>query len=147
MKARMLMAAGMMALLGGCATYDYTDGYYRGSPDVRYRYPPGYYGGYDGYYGYPYYYSPGWLGLYDYPVYPGRYYNRPIRRPPPRPGNDYPGPRPPGNAGPRPPRPSQPSVPRPPRPSEPRPSSSPSPWRDLNRIKQGARPARKTQEP
>lgn len=144
MKVRMLMAAGMMALLGGCATYDYaggeSGGYYRGTPGVQYRYPPGYY---DGYYGYPYYYyGPGWLGLYDYPVYPGPYYyQRPIHRPPPppppRPGHDYPGgPPPPGSVG-----------PRPPRPAEPGPSSSPSPWRNLNRLKQGGHPPRKTQEP
>ncbi|WP_218569895.1 hypothetical protein [Pseudomonas sp. Hp2] len=135
MKTRMLLAAGMLALLGGCATYDYTGGasggYYRGTPSVQYRYPPGYYGGYYG--GYGPYYGPGWIGLYDYPAYPGRYYYRPppVRRPPS------------GNAGPRPPRPSQPA---PPRPSVPR-QSSPSPWRDLNRIKQPGRSGVRTQEP
>lgn len=149
MKTRMLLAAGAMALLAGCATYDYaggeSGGYYRGTPGVQYRYPSGYYGGY---YGYPYYYGPGWLGYYDYPVYPGRYYYRPVHRPPPpRPGNaGPPGQRPPPvGVGPRPPRPSPPSQPAPPRPAQPRPSA-PTPWRDLNRIRQAGRPVR-TQEP
>lgn len=45
MKFRLIFAAGLLAL-SGCATYDYTGagsgGYYRGAPDVQYRYPPGY---------------------------------------------------------------------------------------------------------
>ncbi|MFT4248778.1 MAG: hypothetical protein QM581_12255 [Pseudomonas sp.] len=144
MRMHMLLAAGMIAILGGCATYDYaggqSGGYYRGTPGVQYRYPPGYY---DGYYGYPYY---GGISPYGYPAYPAPRYDRPNRRPPPRPDNDHPIHRPPpASTGPLPPRPSAP--PRPPRPAEPRPSSSPSPWRDLNRIKQGTRPARKSQEP
>jgi hypothetical protein len=154
MKMRMLVAAGMMAFLGGCATYDYaggeSGGYYRGTPGVQYRYPDGYYGGYGGGYGSSYYYSPGWLGFYDYPTYPGRYYRPIYRPPPPRPGYGYGYPGgghrpPPNNGGPRPPRPSQPG-PRPPRPAETR-QSSPSPWRDLNRLKQPGRPAQRTQEP
>lgn len=135
---RALAAIGMLALLSSCATYDYTDGhgggYYRGTPSVQYRYPPGYYGGY---YGAPYY-GPGWSGLYDYPVYPGGYYYRPIYRPPPRAGG-----RPPsaGYA----PRPSRPPRPSQPRPSQPRQSMS-SPSRSLNAIKAG-RPALRSQDP
>lgn len=152
MKLRLLLATGMLVVLGGCATYDYAGGsaggYYRGSPETRYRYPDGYYGGY----GSPYYYGAGSIGLYDYPVYPTYrgpyYYGRPGHRPPPprpdnghrpppRPGGD-PGHRPPpsaggpGNQGPRPPSPRPPSTPRPPRPAEAR---TPAPWRNLNQLK------------
>lgn len=142
MRTRALVAIGMLTLLGGCATYDYTGGsrggYYRGTPSVQYRYPPGYYGGY---YDAPYY-GPGWNGLYEYPVYPGGNYYRPIYRPPPRHGLRPP---PTGGYGPRPPRPSQPPRPAQPRPAQPRPSV-PSPSRDLNRIRSG-RSAQRNQEP
>lgn len=100
MKFRLIFAAGLLAL-SGCATYDYTGagsgGYYRGAPDVQYRYPPGYSPYFYGNpYGLPYGYGAGSIGLYDYPVYPvyrGSYYYREYdRRPqyrPPRPNGSF----------------------------------------------------------
>lgn len=74
MKVRLAFAAGVLAMLGGCATYEYTGGYYRGNPEVQYRYPDNY-----GPYGPN---AWGYYGWSSYP-YPGGY-NRPIHRPPPR---------------------------------------------------------------
>ena len=141
MKLRLLFAAATLVVLGGCATYDYTggsSGYYRGTDSVRYNYPAGYSGGSyygGGYYGsYPFY----GYGLYGTPGY-RVYRGHPIyRQPPPhqvhRPGRGD-NHRPPQHTGPRPghgPRPN-----RPPRPNTPRPAQrSPSPWRDLNGLKQ-----------
>lgn len=149
------LAVPLLALaLGGCSTYGYVDGgggYYTGAPVTQYRYTDGYgypaYGypssgyGYSpyGYWspgmsfglgygysygGYPRYYSPYRGGYY----YPGAYYGRPpVHRPPPRPGgHDHePGTRPPtaGNDG----------RPRPP---------NRAPWRDLDRLRDGADPNR-----
>lgn len=160
MKFRLMLAAATLALLGGCATYDYTGGqsggYYRGTPTTQYRYPPGY----GGYGGVPYYGGAGWIGLYDYPVYPayrgGYYYRpgyyphpgyRPPRRPDNRPGGHRPPPTRPGNLQPS--RPSRPPT-APPRPSRP-PASTPrppsnnrggSPWRNMDRL----RPSRPAQQ-
>lgn len=118
MKLRLLIAATALAGLAGCATYDYTGGnagYYRGTPSVQYRYPPGYYD-----YGYPYYGGAGSIGLYGYggyPYYYGNGYYRPLPppyRPDHRPPSDH---RPPPNHG-RPPdgRPNRPPDGRPNRP-------------------------------
>ncbi len=135
MKFRPMLAAALMFVLGGCATYDYTGGgpggYYRGTPSVQYRYPPGYY---DGAYGYPY---GGSYGLYNYPVYPayrggGGYRRPPHGRPPPRAGNGH-GQRPPPSNGPRPDRPRPPQ--QGPRPSRPEGRTPSSPWRNLNQLK------------
>ena len=78
---RLIVSAGLLLGLSGCATYDYvggsSGGYYHGSPSVQYNYPYGYpdsgygYGGYgygSSYYGY---------GNYGYPVYRPNY-NRPL---------------------------------------------------------------------
>jgi hypothetical protein len=138
MKLRPALAAGLLMALSGCATYDYSGnapgGYYRGSPEVRYRYPSDYYDRGYGYpfYGYPSYaypYSWGGYGYPAYPVYPGARYNGPSsprRRapqgpPPSAPGN---GQRPPPVAS----RPNPPSRP-PSAPRQSRPEGRPAtPW-------------------
>lgn len=139
---RLIVSAGLLMGLSGCATYDYvggsSGGYYHGSPSTQYNYPYGYpsgsgYGYGSGYYGY---------GSYGYPVY------RPYYRPqPPYHGNGH---RPPGHGnghnhnGNRPPRPGNDGG-RPPRPGNgdgrpPRPppanngGGGKSPWRDLDRL-------------
>ena len=156
MKLRLLFASVLLAGLAGCATYDYSGGnagYYRGTPSVQYRYPPGYYNygyGYPGY-GYPYY-GPG-IGVYRSPYYHGGgYYVRPpSHRPPrPRPG-DSPGHRPPPNHGVRPPDRPAPTGPRPDRPPPnmsrpPRPSAPPTARpRQPSQIKQGGSRVRKVE--
>lgn len=79
---KIILPAACAALLGGCASYGYSDGgYYYGQPSVRYyggasygtpyaSYPYSrYYGSPYGYgYGYPYGY--GYGGYYGYPRYP-----------------------------------------------------------------------------
>ena len=110
MKLRLVTALAAAALLGGCATYDYSagsapGGYYTGRPSVEYvgPYRGGYgYGsvlgglsyGYGGYgYSRPYY---GYGGGY-YPYRPYRpYYPHPPR---PRPDTDNGHPNPPGQGG------------------------------------------------
>ena len=90
---RLILAAGLLATLGGCATYDYADnggGYYRGAPSVEYRYPDGYSDGYYAPYGaVPYGYGAGYYGYgyygYGGPYYYRDYYGPPRHRPPPRP--------------------------------------------------------------
>ncbi|MBN6149826.1 hypothetical protein JR065_05705 [Xanthomonas sp. AmX2] len=124
MNMRLIWAAGLLAALGGCATYDYAGGsqggYYRGSPSVEYRYPAGYYDGYSPYgYGGYYGYGSGYYG-YDGPYYrdyyrPPRYYPRPPR---PRPGD--------GEG--RPPD-------RPPPPSAGGGGGTKVPWRDMDRLR------------
>ncbi|UKE47478.1 hypothetical protein [Xanthomonas cerealis] len=126
MNMRLIWAAGLLATLSGCATYDYADnggGYYRGAPTLEYRYPAGYSDGYyapysaepygygSGYYGYGYY-------GYDGPYYSRDYYGPPrYRQPRPRPDdNGRPPDRPPpviGGGGGR----------------------VKSPWRDLDRLR------------
>ncbi|CBA14889.1 hypothetical protein [Xanthomonas albilineans] len=82
MTLRLICAAGLLATLGGCATYDYAGGneggYYRGAPSVEYRYPAGY-SEYAYPYGMaPYAYGPGYYGYYGYYSYgvPYYYYHR-----------------------------------------------------------------------
>ncbi|HHW4678164.1 MAG TPA: hypothetical protein ACQGQH_01520 [Xylella sp.] len=56
--------------ISGCTTYNYTNGYYHGTPAVEYHYPPSYY--------YPYGYRI--KGLFDYPlppIYPRGFYRIP----------------------------------------------------------------------
>lgn len=98
MNMRLIWAAGLLATLSGCATYDYADnggGYYRGAPSVEYRYPDGYYNGYYAPFSYgvaPYGYGPGYYGYgyygYGSPYYYRDYYGPPRHRPPPRPRPD-----------------------------------------------------------
>ena len=84
MKKRLILSAGLLLGLSGCATYDYVDGgaggYYRGATSVQRTYPYGYpYGAYGyGPYGY------GSYGYYDY-RYPYPVYRPPYRPRPPRP--------------------------------------------------------------
>ena len=128
MNMRLLLAAGLLATLGGCATYDYADnggGYYRGSPSVEYRYPAGYS---DGYYPYgpygavPYGYGAGYYGYgyygYGGPYYYRDYYGPPRHRPPPRPRPDD------GRPPDRPPPPAIGDRDR-----------VKSPWRDMDRLR------------
>lgn len=93
---KILLPAACAALLGGCATYGYSDGYGRGSyyygqPSVRYYggasygYPYSAYG-YNRYYGSPYGYGYGYPygygygGYYGYPGYPRYPHPRPPHR-------------------------------------------------------------------
>ncbi|WP_045737630.1 hypothetical protein [Xanthomonas sp. MUS 060] len=70
MTLRLICAAGLLAVLGGCATYDYAGGseggYYRGAPSVEYRYPAGYSEYYSPYGMPPYVYGPGYYGSFGY---------------------------------------------------------------------------------
>lgn len=125
MNMRLIWAAGLLAALGGCATYDYAGGsqggYYRGSPSVEYRYPAGYYDGY-----YPYGYGGGYYGYGSgYYGYGGPYY-RDYYRPPhhyyPRP----PRPRPGDGEGRPPDRPPPPSAGG---------GGTKVPWRDMDRLR------------
>ncbi|AJC46805.1 MULTISPECIES: hypothetical protein [Xanthomonas] len=123
MKLRLICAAGLLAALGGCATYDYAGGgeggYYRGAPSVEYRYPAGYSEYYSPYGAVPYYgYGPSYYGYYGYgvPYYYYRGYDGPRHRPPPRPRPD--------DGGSRPPSPP-PSVG----------GRVPTPWRDMDRLR------------
>lgn len=136
MNMRLLMAAGLLASLSGCATYGYTEasapgGYYSGRPSVEYNYGGSYGYGYPYGYGYGYggslsigYGSLGYYGYYPYgyPYYGGYYRPRP-------PHNQSPG-RPSGGDGPY--RP--PLKPRPPQTDGG--GSRPSPWRDMDRLRQ-----------
>lgn len=141
MKMRLLIAAGLLAGLSGCATYDYvggsSGGYYHGAPSTQYSYPYGYgnYGGYGGIgYGSYGYGSYGYGGYgYGYPGYrPPIYYPSNQHRPPPRPpygghGNGNGHRPPPGNGngngnGNRPPRPPMPE------------GGNRSPWRNLDGL-------------
>lgn len=135
MKKRLILSAGLLLGLSGCATYDYVDGgaggYYRGATSVQRTYPYGYpYGAYGyGPYGY------GSYGYYDYrypyPVYRPPYRPRPPHghdgghRPPPGHGN--------GDGGHRPPRPGDGDG-RPPRLRPPVDGGGKSPWRDMDRL-------------
>jgi hypothetical protein len=143
MKMRLILSAGLLLGLSGCATYDYVGsgagGYYSGAASVQRTYPYGYpYGGGYGPYGY------GSYGYYDYYRSPYPVY-RPPYNPPPRPphgGHWGDGHRPPpghgnGNGGHRPPpRPGdgdgngRPPHPRPPVDGG---GSGKSPWRDMDR--------------
>ena len=83
---KLLIPAACALLMGGCATYGYSDGgYYYGQPGVRY-YGGASYGDYP--YGYGYYDrygSPYGYGGYGYPYYGYGYYGYPYyytRRPP-----------------------------------------------------------------
>lgn len=142
MNFRPTLAAGLLLVLSGCATYEQSGygpgGYYRGSPEVQYRYPPGYYDRAYGYpsYGYPYYSSPYSWGSYGYPVYRGGGYvpppPPPRRRPPPnlrsRPDDNF---RPPATGS----RPNPPArAPVAPRPSRPE-GKTTSPWRSMGKLK------------
>ncbi len=144
MKMRLILSAGLLLGLSGCATYDYvgsgSGGYYSGSASVQRTYPYGYpYGSYGyGSYGYgPYGYgSYGYYDRYPYPVY------RPPYNPPPRPphgGHWGDGHRPPptgnDNGGHRPPPRPGDGDGRPPRPRPPVDGggSGKSPWRDMDR--------------
>lgn len=154
---RLIISAGLLLGLSGCATYDYVGGgaggYYHGSPSVQRSYPYGYpYGGsYGGYYGY----GSGYYGYGDYGYgYGGRYpvYRPPHNHRPPhnghgnghRPGhggNHGNGPRPPHGQGTSRPTPSTPSLP------PVNSGGSKSPWRDMDRLQrpQPSRPAASVQ--
>jgi len=125
MKTRLILSAGLLLGLSGCATYDYvgggSGGYYHGSPQVQRTYPYGYpYGAYGyGAYGYGGYY--GGYGSYGYPY--------PVYRPPHRPPHNGHRPPPQGN-GHTPPRPGNGQPPHPP----PANGSGKAPWRDLDRL-------------
>ncbi len=127
MNIRLIWAAGVLATLSGCATYDYADnggGYYRGAPTVEYRYPDGYSDGYYApYSAVPYGYGAGYYGYgyygYGGPYYYRDYYGQPRYRPPPRPRPDDNG-RPPD---------------RPPPISGGGGGRVKSPWRDLDRLR------------
>lgn len=142
MKKRLILSAGLLLGLSGCATYDYVDGgaggYYRGATSVQRTYPYGYpYGAYGpGPYGYGGY---GSYGYYDY-RYPYPVYRPPYRPRPPHGGHDGNGHRPPpghgnGDGGHRPPRPGDgDGNGRPPRPRPPVDGGGKSPWRDMDRL-------------
>jgi len=138
MKMRLILSAGLLLGLSGCATYDYVDGgaggYYRGATSVQRTYPYGYpYGG--GYRPYGY----GSYGYYDYYRYPYPVYRPPRYPRPPHGGHWGNGHRPPGHGngngdgGHRPPRP----------PVE---GGGKSPWRDMDRLQRPQpRPAQPVQ--
>ena len=150
MNMRLILAAGLLLGLSGCATYDYvgggSGGYYHGAPSVQRSYPYGYpYGsyGYDPYgygsYGYSSYFNYG----YGYPVYRDRYIVVPSRpqnghgnghRPPQGHGNGngHWQPRPGNNDG------------RPQRPPPVNGGGSKAPWRDMDRLQ---RPQPRTAQP
>lgn len=139
---RLIISAGLLLGLAGCATYDYVGGgaggYYHGSPSVQYSYPYGYpYGRYDGYYGYGngYYGYGGYGGRY--PIYLPPHNHRPPSRPPQHGHGNGHRPRPPHGQDMGPPTPSVPS--RPPVNS----GGGKSPWRDMDRLQrpQQSRPA------
>ena len=110
MKLRLLVTLFAAAMLGGCATYDYSAGsapgaYYTGRPSVEYIGPYsggyGYGGGYGGLsYGYGGYGGYGYSRPYSYGggYYPYRPY-RPYYPHPPRPRPDAGNPNPPGQGG------------------------------------------------
>jgi len=135
MKKRLILSAGLLLGLSGCATYDYvgggSGGYYHGAPSVQRSYPYGYpydsygygpygYGSY-GYYGYSNYGYPGYRP--PYVIVPSRPQNGHWNghRPPPAHGNGQRPPRPGNNEG-RPPRPPVNG------------GGGKSPWRDLDRL-------------
>lgn len=129
MKTRLILSAGLLLGLSGCATYDYvgsgSGGYYHGSPQVQRSYPYGYPSGSYGYpygtygygsYGYGGYYG-GQYGNYGYPY--------PVYRPAQRPPHNGHRPPPKGN-GHVPPRPGNGQPPAN--------GSGKAPWRDLDRL-------------
>lgn len=141
---RLIIAAGLLLGLGGCATYDYVGGgaggYYHGSPSTQYSYPYGYpYGGrYGGYYGFDSgYYGYGSYPLYRPPVYRPPHNHRPPSRPPQhghgnghRPGHGGDHNHRPGHGGDHGQRPRPPQGHRPPVNG----GGSKAPWRDMDRV-------------
>ena len=130
MKTRLILAAGLLLGLSGCATYDYVGGaggrYYHGAPSVQYSYPYGYggsrgYGSYGSYgygrYGYEDYGYRGYRPSYIY--YPQNQYRPPHGGQ----GNGHRPPRP-GNGEGRPPRPPPASNG----------GNNKSPWRNLDNL-------------
>ncbi len=149
MKMRLILSAGLLLGLSGCATYDYVDGgaggYYRGATSVQRTYPYGYpYGGGYGPYGY------GSYGYYDYYRSPYPVYRPPYTPRPPHGGHWGNGHRPPahgnGNGGHRPPPRPGDGDGRPTRPPRPPVEGGKSPWRDMDRLQRPQpRPAQPVQ--
>ncbi len=134
MKMRLILSAGLLLGLSGCATYDYVDGgaggYYRGATSVQRSYPYGYpYGSYG--YG-PYGYGPYGYGSYGYYDYGYPYpVHRPPYKPPQRPphGGQW------GDGHHPPPGHGNGDGGRPTRPPPADGGSGKSPWRDMDRLR------------